>query len=148
MKTTFFAASAIVALLAVGAPPLASAEEQPASPPTVRSEAVVRNGGTSGINTKTYSVIVNVDGTLALGPAGAFSDDFACATCGIFEVIFPSPVNACVYTATVGDAFADVPAVGIVNVTRRAGNVNGIFVQTFNAGGSRTNHPFHLEVQC
>ena len=147
MKTTSFAASAIVALLAVGAPPVAFAEEQPSTPPTVRSE-VVRPLTTTGILTKTYSVIVNVDGTLAVGPAGAFSDDFGNPSNGFFEVIFPSPVNACVYTATIGDAFADVPAPGLVNVTRRAGNVNGIFVQTFNAGGSRTNHPFHLEVQC
>jgi hypothetical protein len=147
MKTTFFAASAIVALLAVGAPPLASAEEQPSTPPTVRSE-VVRPLTTTGILTKTFSVIVNVDGTLAVGPAGAFSDDFGSPSGGFFEVIFPSPVNACVYTATIGDAFADVPAPGLVNVTRRFGNPNGVYVQTYNPNGFRTNHPFHLEVQC
>jgi hypothetical protein len=144
MKKAFFAASAIVASLAVGAPPLASAEEQPASPP--RSAATPLT--TTGILTKTYSVIVNVDGTLAVGPAGATSDDFGSPTGGFFEVIFPSPVNACVYTATIGDAFADTPAAGSVNVTRRFGNANGIFVQTFNANGVRTNHPFHLIVQC
>jgi hypothetical protein len=146
MKKTFFAASVIVAGLALGAPPLASAEEQPASPPN--SAAKFKPLTTTGFLTKTYSVIVNVDGTLALGPAGATSDDFTCETCGIYEVIFPSPVNACVFVATIGDAFADVPAAGLVNVTRRATTIDGVFVQTFNPNGVRTNHPFHLIVQC
>ncbi len=146
MKKTFFAASAIVAGLAVGAPPPASAEQQPSNSPV--KAATMAPLTTTGILTKTYSVIVNVDGTLAVGPAGAVSDDFGCATCGIFEVIFPSAVNACVYTATIGDAAADVPAAGLVNVTRRATTINGVFVQTFNPNGARTNHPFHLMVQC
>ena len=150
MKKTFFSASAIIAGLAAGAPPLASAQEaQPSSPPNfsaIRSAAVALT--TTGILTKTYSVIVNVNGTLAVGPSGASSDDFSSPSGGIFEVIFPSAVNACVYTATIGDAAADVPAAGLVNVTRRAGNVNGVFVQTFNANGVKANHPFHLMVQC
>jgi hypothetical protein len=50
--------------------------------------------------------------------------------------------------ATVGDALADVPAAGLVNLTERFGNPNGVFVQTFNPNGVRTNHPFHLMVQC
>ena len=146
MTKTFFVASAIVAALAMGASPPASAEEQPAYSqvrPALSSAA-----GTSGFTTKTYSVIVNVNGTLALGPAGAASDDFGCATCGIYEVIFPSPVNACAFVATIGDDLADVPAAGVVNVTQRSGNVDGVFVQTFNLNGTRTNHPFHLIVQC
>ena len=145
MKKTFLAASAIVAGLAVGAPPLAFAEDQPAGS---RVKSAVTSATTSGFVTKTYSVIVNVNGTLALGPAGAASDDFGSATAGIFEVIFPSPVNACAFVATIGDDLADVPAAGLVNVTQRAGNVNGVFVQTYNFNGVRTNHPFHLIVQC
>ena len=148
MKTTFFAASAIVALLAVGAPPPASAEDQPSTPPTVRPEVVVPHNGTSGFTTKTYSVIVNVNGTLALGPAGAFSDDFSCAFCGSYEVIFPSPVNGCAFAATIGDDLADVPAPGFVTVTQRFANVNGVFVATSNPNGFRANHAFHLIVQC
>jgi hypothetical protein len=143
LKKTFFAASALAAGLAVGAP--AFAESQPSSPAPL---AAVRPLTTTGILTKTFSVIVNVNGTLAVGPAGATSDDFGNPTGGIFEVIFPSPVNACVYNATIGDALADAPAPGLVNVTERLGNPNGVFVQTFNPNGVRTNHPFHLMVQC
>jgi len=145
MTKTFLTASAIVAGLAAVAPPLASAEEQPAYSQAKPALAPLT---TSGFTTKTYSVIVNINGTLALGPAGAASDDFGCATCGIFEVIFPSPVNACAFVATIGDDLADAPAAGVVNVTQRSGNVNGVFVQTFNLNGTRTNHPFHLIVQC
>jgi hypothetical protein len=60
MKTTFLAALAIIAGLAVGAPPLASAEEQPASPPNMAAKLAPLT--TSGFVTKTYSVIVNVNG--------------------------------------------------------------------------------------
>ena len=146
MKTTFSVASAIVALLAVGAPPLASAEEQPPAPPN--SAAEVKPLTTSGFVTKTYSVIVNVNGTLALGPAGTTSDDFGSSTNGFYEVIFPSPVNACAFVATIGDDLADTPAPGLVNVTQRSSTHNGVFVTTFNPNGVRANHPFHLIVQC
>lgn len=145
LKKTFFAASALVTGLVVGAPLPAFAESQPSSRAPL---AEVRPLTTTGILTKTYSVIVNVDGTLAVGPAGATSDDFGSLTLGEFEVIFPSSVKGCVFNATVGDAAADVPAAGFAVVTGRATTVNGVFVQTFNPNGVRTNHPFHLMVQC
>lgn len=73
--------------------------------------------------------------------------EFSCAPCGIFEVIFPSPVNACVFNATIGDDLADVPVAGLVSVTLRSMHVNSVCVQTFNANGMRTNHAFRLSVQ-
>lgn len=96
---------------------------------------------------KTYSVIVNVDGTLAVGPAGAASDNFG-SNIGAFEVIFPSNVSQCVYTATIGDALTNYPAFGLISVTQRAGNPNGIFVRTADINGTPNDHPFHLHVQC
>ena len=142
MKTTLISASAILATLAAGAPLFANAEEQPRTSPAAAAAAAPAT--TTGILTKTFSVIVNENGTLAVGPSGATSSSIGS---GIYQVIFPSAVNACVYAATIGDAGADVPAAGLVNVTRRGGNINGIFVQTFNPNGARTNHPFHLMVQ-
>ncbi|MGC0151942.1 hypothetical protein ACPRNU_05725 [Chromobacterium vaccinii] len=97
--------------------------------------------------TKTYSVIVNVDGTLAVGPAGASSDNFG-GNYGYFEVIFPSNVSQCVYTATIGDALTDSPAFGLISVTQRAGNPNAVFVRTADSNGTVNDHPFHLHVQC
>lgn len=132
------------ATLAVVLSSWAYSQEQP--PLSAESTAIREPAGTTGVNTKTYSVIVNVNGSLALGPAGSNSFNFGSP--GIYEVDLPSDISHCVYTATIGDALTDVPAPGIVNVTQRAGNVNGIFVQTFNLNGVRANHPFHLQVQC
>jgi hypothetical protein len=135
--------------LVVGAALPALAAQQPATTyEEMRAAAAVAAATTtSGFYTKTYSVIVNVDGTLALGPAGATSNSFGVSS-PYYQVIFPSDVSRCVYTATIGDAFADVPAAGLVNVTRRAGNINGIFVQTFDPNGALKAHPFHLAVNC
>ena len=60
----------------------------------------------------------------------------------------PTQIAHCVYTATVGDALADVPAPGIVVVTQRAGNTFGMYIQTFDLNGVRNYHPFHVQVQC
>jgi len=133
-------------VLISGSPSFAQ-RQQPPSKPGV-AEALAEPAGSLGVNTKTYSAIVNVDGSLALGPSGASSNDFGCATCGIYEVIFPSDVSKCAYTATIGDALADVPAAGLVNVTERFGNADGIYVQTFDPNGGSRNHPFHVHVQC
>ena len=144
LRNTMARALAFVALtFALGS--WAYTQEQPAS--SGESTAITTGAGTTGVNTKSYSVIVNVNGTLALGPAGSNSFNLRGQT-GVYEVDLPSDVSHCVYTATIGDALADVPAPGLVNVTQRAGNRNGIYVQTFNLNGTRADHPFHLQVQC
>jgi hypothetical protein len=122
----------------------ASAEDQP---PLMNQLTITRNAGTTGVNTKTYSVIVNVSGSLALGPAGSTSFNLF-GTPGVYEVDFPSDISHCVYTGTIGDALADVPAPGLITVTQRFGRPSGIYVQTYDPNGLRNSHPFHLQVQC
>jgi hypothetical protein len=122
----------------------AYAEEQP---PLTGQSAIRSNAGTTGFNTKTYSVIVNSNGSLALGPAGSGSFNFF-GLPGVYEVDFPSDISHCVYVGTIGDALADVPAPGLITVTQRFGRPFGIFVQTYDPNGFRTWHPFHLQVQC
>ena len=56
------------------------AYSQQQEPLTPQSAAVRAPGGTTGFNTKTFSVIVNVNGSLALGPYG--SNSFSLAACG------------------------------------------------------------------
>lgn len=135
-----------IAAFALSVGTKAHGQEQPPSSDAMAA-SVRPAAGTTGVNTKTYSVIVNVNGTLALGPAGSGSTNLF-GLAGIYEVDFPSDVSHCVYTATIGDALADVPAPGIIAVTQRFGNPNGIYVQTFNLNGTRANHPFHLQAQC
>ena len=142
-RTTIASALAFLAL-AIVLGSWAYAEDQP---PLTNLSAVTRNAGTTGYNTKTYSVIVNHNGSLALGPAGSSSFEFATAP-GEYEVDFPSDVSHCVYVGTIGDALADTPAPGLINVTQRFGRPFGIFVQTYDPNGFRTGHPFHLQVQC
>ncbi|AXE31055.1 hypothetical protein DK842_14840 [Chromobacterium phragmitis] len=130
------------AILAIGlSSPPALAAGQPASRASLASAAAAT------VITKTYSVIVNADGTLAVGPAGASSNNFG-GNYGYFEVIFPSDVSKCVYTATLGDASPTFPALGFISVTLRSGNPNGVFVRTADTNGTANDHAFHLHVQC
>ncbi|AXE36442.1 hypothetical protein [Chromobacterium phragmitis] len=130
------------AILAIGlSSPPAFAAGQPAS------RAPLAAAAAATVITKTYSVIVNADGTLAVGPAGASSNNFG-GNYGYFEVIFPSDVSKCVYTATLGDASPTFPALGFISVTLRSGNPNGVFVRTADTNGTANDHAFHLHVQC
>src|ERR1700730_7092757 len=144
MPSKIVLTAAVMGIALISGSPSFAQRQQPPSKPGVAEALAEPAAGSLGVNTKTYSAIVNVDGSLALGPSGASSNDFGCATCGIYEVIFPSDVSKCAYTATIGDALAGVPAAGLVNVTERAGNVNGIYVQTFDPNGGSRNHPFHI----
>ncbi|WP_137939601.1 hypothetical protein [Chitinivorax sp. B] len=95
--------------------------------------------------TKTYSAAVDAAGTLIFGPAGASSN---LLLAGSYQVIFPSDVSKCVYTAILGSTAPASPAPGIIVVSPRAGNVNGVFIKTTNLAGVLLNQAFHLHVQC
>ncbi|WP_225548429.1 hypothetical protein [Chromobacterium violaceum] len=120
---------------------------QAASQPASRAMRAAATAAVAPVVTKTYSVIVNADGSLAAGPAGASSNNFG-GNYGYFEVIFPSDVSKCVYTATLGDPTPTFPALGFISVTLRSGNPNGIFVRTADTNGTANDHAFHLQVQC
>jgi hypothetical protein len=153
MKITIFAAALVGAALLAGSPSFAQQQPSGQQPPTPQAaqatlDAVVAAAPvlpTLGV-TKTYSAVVLADGTLALGPFGASSFNFGIP--GDYQVTFPSDVSKCVYTATIGDTPAGFPGPGIVVVTPRSGNANGIFVRTFNVSGTPVNMPFHIQVQC
>jgi hypothetical protein len=122
--------------------------QQPPTPPATKAlqESVAPSAaGTLGVDTKTYSAIVGSAGVLKLGPAGSSSTQLGTGT---YEVDFPSDVSLCVYTATIGTSPATVVPPAIVTVTPRAGNADGIFVQTFSVTGTVENHPFNIHVQC
>jgi hypothetical protein len=127
---------------------LAFAQQQPATPQAqqqVQEQLLLAPVGPVHVNTKTYSAVIAANGVLLLGPSGSSSFAF---TPGVYEVDFPSDISICVYTATVGDTPAGFPGPGIVVVTPRSGNANGIFVRTFAPGGAVEAHPFHIHVQC
>lgn len=70
---------------------------------------------------------------------------------GEYEVIFNFNVTFCAYEATLGVPGVDgggSESFGSITTARRAGNPNGVWVQTSNLGGSFTDHNFHLRVTC
>jgi 3-deoxy-D-manno-octulosonic acid (KDO) 8-phosphate synthase len=68
---------------------------------------------------------------------------------GSYEVIFRRNVTGCIYVATIGNAGAGNPLHGSIVVAARAGNVNGVFVETRDSPtGPLSDRPFHLFVNC
>jgi len=67
---------------------------------------------------------------------------------GNYEVIFNRDVRNCAYVATIGDIGAADGVDGMVRVSQRATNVNGVQVRTSNQAGNPNDRPFHLIVSC
>jgi hypothetical protein len=67
---------------------------------------------------------------------------------GAYEVIFGQNVTNCAFVGSVGDADAGTGTSGAVSVARRAGNVNGVRVETRTLGGALADRAFHLVVVC
>jgi hypothetical protein len=66
-----------------------------------------------------------------------------------YEVIFRRNVTGCVYVATIGNAGAGNLLHGSIVVAQRAGNVNGVFVETHDSpAGPLSDRPFHVFVNC
>jgi hypothetical protein len=91
--------------------------------------------------------LVNSSGTI-VRMAGARSS--AHLGTGTYEVIFKSNVTGCVYTATVGDTGAGaVSQPAIATVASRAGNANGVYIETHDqATGALVDLPFQVVVHC
>lgn len=109
--------------------------------------------GLNGVNATALWAVVNADGSLANGSShvvstaqvgGGFFN-------GTYEVIFDQNVSSCSYSATLGipgNEFGGSPSPGFVSTAGRSGNVNGVFVQTWDSTGTPTNESFNLAVFC
>lgn len=67
---------------------------------------------------------------------------------GIYEVIFDRNITACAYTATIGNPGTGTAASGQISIQQRAGNANGVFVQTTDPAGAVASRPFYVTVDC
>src|SRR5215472_10045116 len=121
-KIAFDAAALVGIALFSSFPSFAAQHQQPL--PRLHPPQDLGVSRTRGVNTRTYTALVKVGGSLALGSVGTNSDDFGCATCGEYEIISPGDISVC-----------DMPD-------------PGLFVQRFNANGNQNNHPFHIQIQC
>jgi hypothetical protein len=100
--------------------------------------------GPPGAVTRLWAV-VNSSGSIARG-AGTTSAGRLGA--GVYEVVFNQNVQNCVYVASVGDSGEGAGANGAATTTRRAGNANGVRVETRNLANALADRSFHLIVVC
>jgi len=70
-------------------------------------------------------------------------------TTGTYQVDFAQNITGCAYLGTIGlTGSLGASAPGEITVVGRAGDANGVFVQTFNSAGALTNLSFHLGILC
>jgi hypothetical protein len=67
---------------------------------------------------------------------------------GAYEVGFKKNVSGCAFVASVADPGQGAASQGTATVAGRAGNVKGVFVQTFDLAGNQVDRPFHLIIYC
>lgn len=95
----------------------------------------------------TLWAVVNEDGTLARGFHAVSAA--AAGSAGSYEVIFDRNVRNCAYVATIGlSGSSGTPGPGEIGVVGRNGNVNGVFVKTYDSTGAIATRGFHLAVHC
>ena len=108
--------------------------------------AVKSPGGTI-LGSATLYAVVNSDGTIARGDGNAASPG-KLAT-GTYDLRFFRNITMCGYIATVGlSGTTGASTPGMVTVVGRAGTVNGLFIQTFDAAGTVSDRGFHVFVNC
>jgi hypothetical protein len=100
--------------------------------------------GPPGAVTRLWAV-ANGSGSLARS-AGTTSAGRLAA--GVYEVIFNQNVTNCAFVGTVGDAAEGTGTSGALTTSRRAGNANGVRVETRNLAGALADRAFHLLVVC
>jgi len=100
--------------------------------------------GPAGSVTK-LTAVINSSGSIARSQGTTSAGRTAT---GQYEVIFTQNVTQCTYNATLGNATTGTPAAGSIGVASRSGQVNGVFVATYNSTGVATDRSFHLTVVC
>ena len=90
--------------------------------------------------------VVNSNGTLARGRGVKSVSRLGTGT---YQVLFNFDVDQCGFQFTVAlPSFSGSLPGSTITGAGRVGTVNGIFVQTFNQGGTLTDLPFHALITC
>jgi hypothetical protein len=134
----------VVAALAVGSLALAgTAYAGSNSGPSAKSPI-----GTT-LGSANLWAVINADGTVARSDgANVPATGHLVGFTGSYQIIFYRNVTGCAYTATIGNAGAGNPLHGTIIVALRAGNNNGVFVDTRDLTGALADRPFHVVVNC
>jgi hypothetical protein len=91
-----------------------------------------------------YDAVVGADGTFIRGHAASSTN----LGTGIYQVDFHANVTKCAYVVTLGTTSDGTAAPGYMTVASRAGDVKGVWVQTFDTTGTALNQSFHIVVAC
>jgi hypothetical protein len=126
---------------------------QPAYVPAEGSHPPLVSGGPEGTaagmppTAQALYAVVNANGTLARGFGTAAGTESLGN--GVYQVQFYEPVSTCAFLGTIGltGSAGESPA-GEIAVVGRAGDPDGVFVETFNSAGALENLSFHLGVLC
>ena len=93
---------------------------------------------------QTFYAVVRADGTLARGFQAVSATKLGTGT---YQVLFAHDITGSAYLGTVGlDTSSGISPSGQNTVVGRAGAVNGVWVQTFDATGNLADRGFHLAV--
>lgn len=92
-----------------------------------------------------YAVVSNTGGLVR----GFQATGAHLLTTGAYEVDFSENISNCAFLGTIGlTGSSGVSPAGEISVVGRAGNADGVYVQTFNSAGTPTNLSYHLGVLC
>jgi hypothetical protein len=100
--------------------------------------------GSAGANATALWAVVSGNGTVARGSHVTSTTYVGGA---YYEVSFDRDVSGCAFVAGRGGLDMETPQPGEVSASR-SGNVNSVFVVTYNSAGAQASGPFHLAVFC
>jgi hypothetical protein len=122
--------------------------QQPPLVPYKHTGAFSVTGTTAGMppTAQSFYAVVGNTGGLARGFQATGAHQLATGT---YQVDFSQNITGCAYLGTIGlTGSLGASAPGEITVVGRAGDANGVFVQTFNSAGTLTNLSFHLGILC
>jgi hypothetical protein len=91
----------------------------------------------------TYWAVIERNGTIVRGRNVVSAQRFT-GQPGWYEVIFTDDVSNGVYQATIGRPGAGTEQTGEITVAARAGNANGVWIDTHDSSGNYADRSFHV----
>jgi hypothetical protein len=111
----------------------------------------VADGSLANADVSVYGAEVNADGTIATSSGGVSGTKLGTGT---YEVDFPLDLtqgndgSGCWLTANPGGESVFGASAGDINIVQRSGNVNGVFVTTFDNANALADKHFQMMAVC
>ncbi|HTP53987.1 MAG TPA: hypothetical protein VML94_03355 [Thermoplasmata archaeon] len=136
---------------------------QPAGYATVAKDAAnssdldvsTYNQSTHALTSYSFHIVASCPGGLyaAVSATGTFVSGAGVSASfsqglGAYTVLFNQDVAGCAFSGGLGESGSGPSSSGMFTVADRAGNSNGVWIDTFLSNGTLSNESFHLEVYC